>query len=195
MRDGVVDALLHLAGPVPGWEPLALVVLLWILGGSGTSEGQARERTVFHGRWFQSLKAAVVFPLSVGGASSRMGRGRVLTSRSPSNQNSRTSSWDVADVAGASSAVAMSRTTPRDQFPEAPRRVRLMIVVWSARNVAISETPDRRRAAGATLATRRSRFKIANCISRQTVKTKRSHLRAGGPECRDEDAAERGPAR
>ena len=194
MRDGVVDALLQRAGPVPGWEPLALVVLLWILGGSGTSEGQARGRTGHRWASLVSLnQGGGGFPLSVGGASSRMGRGRVLTSRSPSNQNSRTSSWDVADVAGASSAVAMSRTTPRDQFPEAPRRVRMLIVVCEI--VAISETPDWRRAAGATLATRRSRFKYANCISRQTVKTKRSHLRAGGPECRDEDAAERRPAR
>ena len=194
MRDGVVDALLHLAGPVPGWEPLALVVLLWILGGSGTSEGQARGRTVFHGRWFQSLKAAVVFPLSVGGASSRMGRGRVLTSRSPSNQNSRTSSWDVADVAGASSAVAMSRTTPRDQFPEAPRRVRLMLLAGLRDCCHLGNAgPEARCWSHA----RDSSITVqnANCISRQTVKTKRSHLRAGGPECRDEDEAERGPAR
>ena len=47
MRDGVVDPLLHLAGPVSGWEPLALVVFLRCVVGCGarTREMRARGRT------------------------------------------------------------------------------------------------------------------------------------------------------
>ena len=47
MRDGVVDPLLHLAGPVSGWEPLALVVFLRCVVGVGarTREMRAWGRT------------------------------------------------------------------------------------------------------------------------------------------------------